>query len=72
MRILLFFLGSTNRTKDGSTVRKCRVADKSGSICFSVWNEQAAAIEAGDILRLIKGSLLINSPLTPITFKCLY
>jgi len=49
------FLGTTNRTKDGSTVRKCRVADRSGSVCFSLWNEQASAIEPGDILRLIKG-----------------
>ena len=47
--------GTTNQTKDGSIVRKCRVADKSASICFSLWNEQAEAIEAGDILRLTKG-----------------
>lgn len=31
------------------------MADKSASICFSLWNEQAEAIEAGDILKLIKG-----------------
>ncbi len=48
-------VGSTSHTKDGSVVRKCRVADGSGSILFSLWNEQAAAIEEGDILRLIKG-----------------
>lgn len=47
--------GTTNHTKDGSVVRKCRVADKSASIRFSLWNEQAAAIESGDILRLTKG-----------------
>ena len=33
------------------------MADRSASICFSLWNEQAAAIEAGDILKLTKGSL---------------
>ncbi len=48
-------VGTTSQTKDGSVVRKCRVADASGSILFSLWNEQAAAIEEGDILRLIKG-----------------
>lgn len=31
------------------------MADKSASICFSLWNEQAAAIEGGDILKLTKG-----------------
>lgn len=52
---LLSYTGTTNQTKDGSTVRKCRVADKTGSISFSLWNEQAEAIESGDILRLVKG-----------------
>ena len=47
--------GTTNNTKDGSVVRKCRVADKTGSILFSLWNEQAEAIEYGDILKLTKG-----------------
>lgn len=47
--------GTTNQTKDGSVVRKCRVADKTASISFSLWNEQAEAVEPGDILRLTKG-----------------
>ncbi len=42
-------------------VRKCRVADASASIFFSLWNEQAAAIEEGDILRLIKGYTIFVS-----------
>ena len=50
--------GTTNSTKDGSLVRKCRVADKTGSIFFSLWNEQAEAIVSGDILKLTKGYLL--------------
>lgn len=53
--VLLSFAGNVTTTKDGSVVRKCRVADKSASIIFSLWNEQADAIEAGDILRLMKG-----------------
>jgi len=36
-------------------VRKCRVGDRTGSVCFSLWNEQAEAIEAGDILKLTRG-----------------
>ncbi len=50
-----FPAGSVTTTKDGNVVRKCRVADKTASIIFSLWNEQADAIEAGDILRLMKG-----------------
>lgn len=58
--MLSFFAGTTNQTKDGSVVRKCRVADKSASICFSLWNEQAGAIDAGDILKLTKGLTIIK------------
>lgn len=31
------------------------MADRSASVGFSLWNEQAAAIEGGDILKLTKG-----------------
>ena len=47
--------GSSNLTRDGSVVRKCRVADRSGSIIFSLWNEEAEVIEPGDIIKLTKG-----------------
>ncbi|XP_003383005.1 PREDICTED: SOSS complex subunit B1-like [Amphimedon queenslandica] len=47
--------GTQQKTKDGSTVRKCRVADKTGSIIFSVWNREGEAISTGDIIRLTKG-----------------
>ena len=53
--VFLFSVGTTNQTKDGSTVRKCRVGDRTGSVFFSLWNEQAEAIEAGDILKLTRG-----------------
>ena len=61
--------GTTNHTKDGSVVRKCRVADRSASICFSLWNEQASAIVAGDILRLIKGLILIGTEIFNLLFS---
>ena len=50
-----FFSGTQQKTKDGSTVRKCRVADRTGSIMFSVWNKEGEAISTGDIIRLTKG-----------------
>lgn len=56
--VVLLPVGTTNQTKDGSTVRKCRVGDRTGSVCFSLWNEQAGAIEAGDILKLTRGLII--------------
>ena len=47
--------GSTNQTKDGSIVRRCRVGDHTGSVSFSLWNKQAESVEEGDILRLVRG-----------------
>ena len=67
-----YFTGTTNQTKDGSIVRKCRVADKSASICFSLWNEQAGAIEAGDILKLTKGSIIRLVPLLVLCVVYMY
>ena len=57
--VFLLPVGTTNQTKDGSTVRKCRVGDRTGSVCFSLWNEQAGAIEAGDILKLTRGLIIL-------------
>ncbi|TSU50018.1 SOSS complex subunit B1-B [Bagarius yarrelli] len=43
------------KTKDGHEVRTCKVADKTGSISISVWDEVGSLIQTGDILRLTKG-----------------
>ncbi|GAA6078094.1 SOSS complex subunit B1, partial [Tachysurus ichikawai] len=43
------------KTKDGHEVRTCKVADKTGSISISVWDDVGALIQTGDILRLTKG-----------------
>ena len=55
LRFVCSAVGSTHHIKDGSVVRKCRVADKTGSVSFSLWNELGEAIEEGDILRLVNG-----------------
>ncbi|KAG7318793.1 hypothetical protein KOW79_017267 [Hemibagrus wyckioides] len=47
--------GRVTKTKDGHEVRTCKVADKTGSISISVWDEVGALIQTGDILRLTKG-----------------
>ncbi|XP_055726996.1 SOSS complex subunit B2 isoform X1 [Salvelinus fontinalis] len=43
------------KTKDGHEVRSCKVADKSGSIAISVWDELGSLIQPGDIIRLTRG-----------------
>ncbi|XP_016380906.1 SOSS complex subunit B2-like isoform X2 [Sinocyclocheilus rhinocerous] len=48
-------IGRVTKTKDGHEVRSCRVADKSGSICISVWDELGSLIQPGDIIRLTRG-----------------
>lgn len=51
----LFFKGRPNVTKDGHEVRSCKVADKTGSINLSVWDEPGVLLQPGDILRVSKG-----------------
>ncbi|XP_040609578.1 SOSS complex subunit B2-like isoform X2 [Mesocricetus auratus] len=43
------------RTKDGHEVRSCKVADRTGSITISVWDEMGRLIQTGDIIRLTRG-----------------
>ncbi|MGH0161269.1 UNVERIFIED_CONTAM: hypothetical protein FKN15_053807 [Acipenser sinensis] len=47
--------GRVTKTKDGHEVRSCKVADKSGSITISVWDELGTLIQPGDIIRLTRG-----------------
>ncbi|XP_043931141.1 SOSS complex subunit B2 isoform X2 [Protopterus annectens] len=48
-------IGRVTKTKDGHEVRACKVADKTGSITISVWDEMGSLIQPGDIIRLTKG-----------------
>ncbi|XP_068804388.1 SOSS complex subunit B2 isoform X2 [Struthio camelus] len=48
-------IGRVTKTKDGHEVRSCKVADKTGSITISVWDEIGGLIQPGDIIRLTKG-----------------
>uniref|UniRef100_A0A8C0P188 SOSS complex subunit B2 n=2 Tax=Canis lupus familiaris TaxID=9615 RepID=A0A8C0P188_CANLF len=47
--------GRVTKTKDGHEVRSCKVADKTGSITISVWDEIGGLIQPGDIIRLTRG-----------------
>lgn len=48
-------LGRVTKTKDGHEVRSCKVADKTGSIAISVWDELGSLIQPGDIIKLTRG-----------------
>ena len=48
-------IGKPNKTKDGHEVRSCRVADKTGCVNLSVWNDYGTLMQSGDIIRLHKG-----------------
>ena len=48
-------IGKLTRTKDGHEVRSCKVADKSGAINISIWDEVGGIVQTGDICRLTKG-----------------
>lgn len=55
-----FLAGRVTKTKDGHEVRACKVADKTGSITISVWDELGSLIQPGDIIRLTKGYVMQN------------
>ncbi|VDP20698.1 unnamed protein product [Echinostoma caproni] len=53
-------LGPTTRTKDGNEVRTARVADRTGSINLSVWNENSSLIAPCDVLQLLQGNTTVR------------
>lgn len=63
-------IGKANKTKDGHDVRTVKVADKSGSVNVSIWDEAGDVLQTGDICRLSKGySAVWKGSLTLYTGK---
>ena len=52
---LFILTGKPTKTKDGHEVRSCRVADRTGSINASIWDDFGVHLQAGDIIRFCKG-----------------
>lgn len=48
-------VGKPTKTKDSHVVRACRVADKTGSIMVSVWDEVGELLQPGDIIKFVRG-----------------
>ena len=58
------------RTKEFHDVRSAKVADKTGCINLSVWDEAGQAIQPGDIIKLVNGYAAVwKSCLTLYTGK---
>ncbi|KAA3671410.1 uncharacterized protein DEA37_0013081, partial [Paragonimus westermani] len=53
-------LGSITRTKDGNEVRTAKVADRTGTINLSVWNENCSLISPCDVLQLTQGNTTVR------------
>lgn len=52
---LPFTAGRPSSTKDGHEVRTCKIADKTGSVNISVWDQPGMYLQGGDICKLTKG-----------------
>lgn len=52
LHAIVLDVAKPTQTKDGHEVRSVRIADKTGSINLSVWNDYGAVLREGDILRL--------------------
>ena len=50
--VIVLEISKPTQTKDGHEVRSVRIADKTGSVNLSVWNEFGAVLREGDILRM--------------------
>ncbi|XP_065150067.1 nucleic acid binding protein 1b isoform X1 [Paramisgurnus dabryanus] len=48
-------IGRVSKTKVGHEIRSFKVADLTGSITFSVWDQVGGLIQTGDIIRLNRG-----------------
>ncbi|ESO05158.1 hypothetical protein HELRODRAFT_135299, partial [Helobdella robusta] len=55
VQFIVLDIGKPTRTKDGHCVRSCRVADRTGSINISIWDDIGELLQPGDICRLTKG-----------------
>lgn len=59
LSFIVLEVGRPSTTKDGHEIRTCKVADRSGSINLSVWDEIGNYIQPSDICRLTKGYVSI-------------
>lgn len=59
IQFIVLEVGKANFTKENHEVRTCKIADRTGCINLSVWDEPGWHILPGDICRLSKGWVLV-------------
>ena len=65
VQFIILDIAKATKTRDGHTVRCCKVADRSGSINASLWDDFGEFVQTGDICRITKGySTVFNRCLT--------
>ncbi|CAG0882834.1 unnamed protein product [Darwinula stevensoni] len=67
LTVIVLEVGRPNFTKDGREVRTCKVADKTGCVNMSVWDELGHIIKSGDILELNNAYLVAFKQCLAIT-----
>ncbi|KAJ1524848.1 hypothetical protein ONE63_009716 [Megalurothrips usitatus] len=55
MTLIVLEVGPAVTTKENREVRSCKVADQTGCVNISVWDEPGQFVQPGDIIRLTKG-----------------
>uniref|UniRef100_A0A5S6QUU9 OB domain-containing protein n=1 Tax=Trichuris muris TaxID=70415 RepID=A0A5S6QUU9_TRIMR len=55
LQFIILEIGPPRRTRDGHDVRLIRIADQTGSVNLSAWDEIGSAMSAGDICKLANG-----------------
>jgi len=55
LSFIVLDIGLPSTTKENQEVRTVKVADKSGMVNLSVWNELGKALQSGDIIRMSRG-----------------
>lgn len=55
MTLIVLEVGPPTTTKENREVRSCKVADQTGCVNISIWDEPGQYVQPGDIIRLTKG-----------------
>jgi len=70
LHVVALEVGRPNTTKDNQEVRTVKLADKSGMVNLSLWNEPGKVLQPGDIIRITRAYTgMFKSCLTVFTAR---
>lgn len=70
LTFIVIEIGRPTTTKENQEVRTVKVADRSGMVNLSLWNEPGKVLQTGDIVRMTRGySGMFKNCLTIYTTK---